>query len=251
MLLFSNFLYFFETILYELQQKVTLLLMSTNSSLPTNTFLLLIFASILTILNPCFLSLFPLSISYFNTYTKQIEKSAFLIGLISNIFFSILVTNFISYNFFNIIRVPFFSLIIIILLSLNLLQIFNFSYYLNIVSFRNIFKLNINKKTHLASILIPCYSTGFIIGSTIVLCNTPIFTMIHFWLYNFHEKNFIYIHLFVYFISCVILFILIFYLFVHYLQIYIFAYISNAMIPFWGFLTLTTSLFFLLEKIFL
>lgn len=246
MLLSFNFLYSFETILYELQQKVTFLLMSTTSSLQLNTCLLFIFAGILTILNPCFLSLFPLSISYFNTYTKQIDKNIFIFGLITSIFFSILVTNFIGYNsFIYITRVPFLSLGIIVFLSLNLLQIFNLSYYLNFFSFNKIF--NFNEKID----LIECYLTGFIIGLTIVPCNTPIFTMIHFWLYNCHEKVFLFIYLCVYFLSCVVFFLLIFYLLIYYLKTYIFAYLSNIIVPFFGFLTLTTSLFFLLEKIFL
>ena len=250
MSLIFNFLYSFEIVLYELQQKVTFLLMETTNSLNFITCLLFILAGILTILNPCFISLFPLSISYFNTYNKSSEKNIFVLGLITSTFLSILVTNFFSYNsLIYIMRVPIFSLFIAIFLSLNLLQIFNIFYSLNIFSFfRRLYLVN-NKS--LMNIFNQSYLTGFIIGLTIIPCSTPIFAMVHFWLYNCSQFFALFIYLLMYFLGCILPFLLIFYFFMYYFNIYFLASISDQISPLFGFITLTISLFFLLEKVFL
>ena len=245
-----NFLYSFEIVLYELQQRVTFLLTETTDSLSFITCLLFILSGTLTILNPCLISLFPLSISYFNTYKKPSEKNIFVLGLITSTFFSVFVTNFFSYNsFIYIIRFPIFSLIIAIFLSLNLLQILNVFYYLNISSFFK--RLSLVHNDGSTDFFYQSYLTGFIIGFTIIPCNTPILAMVHFWLYNCSSIFVLFIYLFMYFLGCILPFLLIFYFFMHYLNMYFLASISGKISPFLGFTTLTISLFFLLEKVFL
>lgn len=244
-----NFLYFVETAMYNLQQRITYILINVNS-FQLSTCLLFFSAGILTVFNPCFISLFPLSISYINSYTKNIDKYIFIIGLVTSILVIIFLTNFFSYSFFTYItRIPLLSLIIIVFLSLNLLQVFNIFSYFNILNFYHIF--NLNQNNWRVNTEVKSYFTGFIIGLTTVPCNTPIFTMIHFLLYNSNKLLVLFIYLIIYLAGCIFPFLLVFYIFFRYLQAYVLLSMSNVIIPFIGFTTLTISLFFLLEKIIL
>lgn len=250
MLLNMNFLYSFEAAIYSLQQKIIFLLINEMNSFKLSTCLLFFSAGIFTIFNPCFISLFPLSISYINSYKKSMDKNTFIAGLITSLFVIIFIINLISYNsFIYIIRIPYLSFIIIILLSLNLLQVLNFFYFFNILKLDHIFNLNQNE--WLINTGVQSYFTGFIVGSTAVPCNTPIFTMIHFLLYHSNKLVVLFVYLIIYLVGCIFPFLLVFYIFFHYFQVYIVSSGSNIIVHSIGFITLTITLFFLLEKIIL
>lgn len=245
-----DFLSLFEIFLYELQHKIAFLLVTTVNSFQLNTYLLFFLAGIVTLLNPCFISVIPLSISYINSYRENIYKSYFVAGLVTSILVVIFITNFLSYNYFSYFaRVPLLSLLILIILSLNLLQILNFSFYLEVLNMN--IECIFHKNSLLSSMLLQCYFIGLVIGFTTVPCSSPIFTIIHFWLYNSHQIFLLLFYLIAYFTGCIFLLILIFYVFINYLQVYIIANISSTITPLVGFVTLTFSLFFLLEKILL
>nr|YP_009392408.1 thiol:disulfide interchange protein [Caloglossa monosticha]ARW60970.1 thiol:disulfide interchange protein [Caloglossa monosticha] len=240
-----SFLYYFEIFVYNLQHKIAFLLVEKVNSFQLNIFLVFFLAGIVTILNPCFISIIPLSISYISSYREKIYKVTFVLGLVTSIFVVISITNFFSYNYFLYFTgIPLLSLIILIILSLNLLQIFNFPYYLKI--------FNINTSWIFSkSIIAQCYFIGFVVGFTTVPCSSPIFTIIHFWLYSSYKIFFLVIYLIAYFLGCVLPLLLIFYIFINYFQVYAIAAISNIITPLMGFLTLFFSLFFLLEKVIL
>lgn len=246
MLLKFSFLSYFEIVLYNLHHKIAFLLIEATSSFQIKTFFLFFFAGLLTILNPCFISIVPLSVSYLNSYKQQIYKNIFILGLVTSILVTILVTNLISFNYFiYLIRIPLLSLVILILLSLNLLQILNFSFYFSIPGINT--KWIVSK----SNLWIQCYLIGLLIGLTTVPCSSPILTIIHFWLHSSSKIFILLIYLSSYFIGCILPLLSILYIFINYWQARILVYISNTINPLMGFLTLTCSLFFLLEKVLL
>lgn len=243
MLLQFPFLPYFEIVSYNLQHKIAVLLLEITSSFQINTFFLFFFVGVITIFNPCFISIIPLSISYLNSYQQNIYKKVLILGLVSSILIIILITSFVSYNsFLYLTRIPLLSLTILVILSLNLLQILNFSFY------PSTFIVNMKWISFQNDDLIQCYFVGFIIGFTTIPCSSPIFTIMHLGIYNLRNVFILSLYIISYFLGCVLPLLLVFYLFINYLQTRVLVYFSNIINPLVGFLTLTLSLFFLLEK---
>nr|YP_009392814.1 thiol:disulfide interchange protein [Caloglossa intermedia]ARW61376.1 thiol:disulfide interchange protein [Caloglossa intermedia] len=245
-MLLNNFLSYFETALYNLQHRIAFLLLQKTDIFQANIFFLFFFAGIITVLNPCFVSIIPIGISYLNNYRLQVYKNIFALGLITSILVTILIISFFSYNYFlYLTHIPFLSLTVLIVLSLNLLQVLNFSYYLSTPS------NNMNRIVNKSGVFLQCYFSGFIIGFTTVPCSSPIFTIMHFLLYN-SSKIFVSLtYLTAYFFGCLLPLFIILYVFINYVHVRALAYLSSIIVPLVGFSTLTFSLFFLLEKILL
>lgn len=246
MLLKFSFLSYFEIVLYNLHHRIAFLLLEITNSFEIKTFFLFFLAGLLTVLNPCFISIIPLSVSYLNSYKQQIYKNIFVFGLVTSMLVTILITNFISHNYFiYLTRIPLLSLVILIFLSLNLLQILNFSSYFTILS------TNTKWITSQGNLWIQCYFVGLVIGFTTIPCSSPTLTIIHFWLYSSSKMFIFFAYISSYFIGCILPMLLILYIFINYLQASILVYVSNTVTPLMGFFILTFSLFFLLEKVLL
>nr|YP_009295197.1 hypothetical protein BI108_pgp006 [Dasya binghamiae]AOH77209.1 hypothetical protein [Dasya binghamiae] len=246
MLYSFNFWHQYEFLLYNLQQNILSVLFIKINTLSPLVIFLLLFTGILTSITPCFLSIIPLSISYININKKNyIYKNIFILGILTSLFLVICITAFINYNYITYIaRIPFLSFFILILISLNLLQILNFSFNLKIFNFNKFNFFNRN-------ILLNTYFSGFIIGLSSVPCSSPIVLLINFWLHYSNNILFFLLYLMFYSLGCFIPFIIIFNFLINYLEFYILGYIWNLIIPFAGSIILSFSIFFFLEKIFI
>jgi len=236
----------YELFLYSLEQKISLLLFFKITSLTPFIFLLLFCAGLLTSLTPCFISIIPLAFSYLNTNSNlRINKNFFILGLFTNLLFIIISSNFISYNYiFYSTRIPFISFLILLLVSLNLLQVLNLSPFFKFLFF------DYNKVVK-RNLILNSYITGIIIGFSTLPCSTPLVVLINFWLYHMNELWLSLFCLFVYLLGCILPFFLIFNFFLDYLQVYIIAFLWKIITPSMGFIVLTLSLFFFFEKIFI
>nr|QCI05289.1 Thiol:disulfide interchange protein [Compsothamnion thuyoides] len=118
----------YEVYFYILQQNLYRLLILNISQFNIYVCILMFLFGLITSLSPCFLSIMPLSIAYMNSskYSKK-NNLLFTLGIANTIFFFSLIINFINIKYFShIYKVPIFSSIILLIISLNLLQIFNF-----------------------------------------------------------------------------------------------------------------------------
>lgn len=241
-----NLLSRYEFILYNLQQLISSLLFIKINSLNWSIILLLLFAGFLTSLTPCFLSILPLSISYINAERNNyLYKNFFIAGIITSVLFFLIISNFINYSYLVYLsRLPFLSFIILILISLNLLQIVDFSYYFQIFNNQRIYSSYSNK-------FLQNYIIGLIIGFSTIPCSSPIVLLVNFWLHLSNNILFFILYFSLYFCGCIIPFIVIFYFVINIFQTYVLIYIWNIMIPLSGFFILSFSVLFFLEKIFI
>ena len=216
----------YSLILYNLQQKVFSLFFLEINSITPLILLLFFLGGFLTILNPCFVSILPLSFSYFNTnYNIKINKFFFILGLLTNLILIMISSNFISYSYnIYLTRIPFISFWILLILSLNLLQIINFSSFFKFfyIDFNDILK----KKWQINS-----YIIGVIIGFSSLPCSSPIIILVSFLLYHTNKLWLSLFCFFFYLLGCLIPLSLIFTLFIDYLQVYIMSLLWNIITP--------------------
>nr|QCI06495.1 Thiol:disulfide interchange protein [Erythroglossum lusitanicum] len=234
----------YEIILYNLEQKIyDLLSLQINSFTVFISFLILCIG-LLTSFTPCFISLLPLTVAYINTRNKSnFSKNIFFCGLITSLCFIIFISNFININYsYYINSIPIFSSLILLLISLNLLQIFNFSYYF---TFINIFLSGIN----INNLFFKSYFFGCLIGFSTFPCSTSIIMLFIFWLS--HATNFFILlfYLVIYLLGCILPFILFVNLSINYIESFFIFYLWNWIVPISGSIILFMSLFSLLEKI--
>nr|YP_010195649.1 thiol:disulfide interchange protein [Crassiphycus birdiae]UAD83046.1 thiol:disulfide interchange protein [Crassiphycus birdiae] len=166
----------FNTINYQIEQKLfTVLTSQINHAYPI-IFILLIFSGLLTSFNPCLLSIIPTSLSYiYGEKLTNKNKNIFILGIFSSITFSITIFQVLHKEYEYLFHVfPILSHIITIIISLNLLQIFEFNNNFNFIN---------NSYQKLSFIpLLYNYMTGFIIGISSTSCTIPILLIIIFWI---------------------------------------------------------------------
>nr|QCI06352.1 Thiol:disulfide interchange protein [Dictyurus purpurascens] len=241
-----NFLSNYELILYNLQQKIIFLLYLRSNFITFDIIFLLLFAGILTTITPCFLSVLPLILSYLSFSSNfLISQNLFILGLCTNLFLITISINFLSYNYlYYLTNVSFISFFILLLISLNLLQVLDLS-----VFFKFIFtKKNIwfSSKNFFNS-----YLMGLIFGFTVLPCSTPIILIINFWLYHINQVWISFFYLVLYFFGSILPLVFIFNFFTSYVQIYVISFLWNLITPILGFIILTISTFSFLDKLFL
>nr|YP_009391167.1 thiol:disulfide interchange protein [Dipterocladia arabiensis]ARW59311.1 thiol:disulfide interchange protein [Dipterocladia arabiensis] len=246
MLYTFNFMTQYEFIIYNLQQMVASLLFVKVNLLDYTVMILLVFAGLLTSLTPCFLSILPLSVSYISANKNNyLYKNFFILGILTSLFFFLIISNFINYSYIVYLnRIPFLSFLILILISLNLLQILDFSSYLQIFNNQEIDLSYNNRVLH-------NYMIGLVIGFSTIPCSSPIILLVNFWLHGSTNIFFSIFYFTLYFFGCIIPFLIIFYFVFNILQTYIFIYIWNAIIPLAGFFLLSFSILSFLEKVFI
>nr|YP_009395091.1 thiol:disulfide interchange protein [Bryothamnion seaforthii]ARW63859.1 thiol:disulfide interchange protein [Bryothamnion seaforthii] len=176
----------YEVLIYTLYQSLYRLLFSSFGS---NYFLFSIFLFCLgfvTILTPCFISLMPLVLSYSNSKgNKYFNKYAFIFGIISSFLLIIILSNFLSlYIFIN--KLPIVSYLILVFISLNLMQILDFSFIFSFFSHHLMSFSILHVETN-------SYTIGFVIGLSSLPCNTSIIFIVSFWLTNLSSNfNFLF-----------------------------------------------------------
>lgn len=241
-LLYENY----EVCLYQLQHNIyTLLSLQINQFTPIIV-LLIFLVGVLTSLTPCFISILPLSISYINTHKKySINKTIFLVGLVNSLLLILFLENSISYKYSIYINsIPLISSFILILISLNLLQIFDFS------SLSYFFTYNF-EKNFFNNIYWQSYLAGSLLAFNIVPCSTSITFIFIYWLSHCTSLILFILYWLIYILGCIFPFIFIFTTGISYLNYNYFQYIWNTMIPISGSLVLFSSLLSFLEKIYL
>lgn len=165
--------------LYYWQQQLSIMISSELGSITPLTFILLLTAGLITSMNPCLLSVLPLSLSYLSGSSARIKSFSqiiFLGGVISSFIGMVLVTFIVSQQYANLINViPISSSILTILIGLSLLQV------INIYDFIPDFDiLSFSPNTQ----LLQNYITGLILGLSSTPCSTPIILIILVWLLN-------------------------------------------------------------------
>nr|QCI07360.1 Thiol:disulfide interchange protein [Leiomenia cribrosa] len=237
MYLLFNFL---EIHFYIFQQNIYKIISFELGHFKIAIFLLLFVSGILTSINPCFLSIIPLSISYLLDYKT---KNTFILGLISS-FISIIVLYLllnISYQKL-IINIPLFSSFTMIVVGLNILNILKFNrIYLNS---NNIYKKNL--KSSLKN-----YVIGFIIGISSASCSTPILINILFWISYSNNLLLGAIYLLFYLIGYITPLLFLIHISINSMKLNFINKVRDFLIPFSGSFMLSLGVFSLLENIFI
>nr|YP_009326585.1 thiol:disulfide interchange protein [Membranoptera platyphylla]AMJ16842.1 thiol:disulfide interchange protein [Membranoptera platyphylla] len=243
-----NLWYGYEISLYYLQQKIASFLFLEITTIKPIIVLVLFFSGILTSVTPCFISIVPLSISYINSNSDGYNyKNILLLGICTSLFIVIFSMSFVNYSFFLFFKgIPFISFFTLMLIALDLLQVLNFSNYLN-----SFYVNNLNKKKTYNNLIIKSYFTGCIIGFTTVPCSSPIILLINFWLHHSDQILFSFIYLIIYLMGSIIPLFFIFNVILNYIQLYILSYVWNTIIPFMGCFLLSISTFLFLDKLFI
>nr|YP_010903580.1 thiol:disulfide interchange protein [Hypnea wynnei]WCH56432.1 thiol:disulfide interchange protein [Hypnea wynnei] len=165
---------FLEMKSYYLQQKIYILFYSRLNYSYLYSCTLSLIGGILTFLNPCLISILPISFSSIQKINKKNYKNAFIYGLTtSNIIVIIIITIFAQFYSRIAFYIPIFSSILTICIGLNLLDLLQINF-----SFLNKW-LEIKKDNNY---YITNWITGFTIGINSLTCSTPILTTITVWL---------------------------------------------------------------------
>nr|YP_009294506.1 cytochrome c biogenesis protein transmembrane region [Asparagopsis taxiformis]AOM65989.1 cytochrome c biogenesis protein transmembrane region [Asparagopsis taxiformis] len=164
-----------ELYIYLVQQKIYLFISTESSS--TNVIMTVIFfiCGCLTSFSPCLVSMFPIVFSYVGSQNiGSFKKIIFFLGFASSLLCMIIFTIFFKQNY-QLLRssVPLLSSIIMILISLSLLNIIQFSFV--IPDLQWLFMLTSNFS-------IQAYMMGFILGLSSSTCSTPVLISLTFWL---------------------------------------------------------------------
>nr|UAD85501.1 thiol:disulfide interchange protein [Gracilaria edulis] len=161
--------------LYFIEQNCYSLLTHEINNHKTTTFILLLISGLITSLNPCSLSIIPISLSYI--YSKKLynkQKQIFILGIISNTILTIILFQLLHKQYINLSNnLPILSYTVTILISLNLLKI---------IEINNIFNIdNLHKNMSFIPFLYN-YMSGLIIGINSASCTLPIILIILFWI---------------------------------------------------------------------
>nr|YP_009298005.1 cytochrome c biogenesis protein transmembrane region [Plocamium cartilagineum]AOM67943.1 cytochrome c biogenesis protein transmembrane region [Plocamium cartilagineum] len=246
MLYINNILSFFDIKLYYLQQKIYLLLSVHINNFTPTVFILLFLGGLLTSLNPCFISLLPITFSYiFGQKSKQINQNFFTLGIVTSSILIVSITLGLNNQYKKIISVlPFISSIFPIFIGLSLLQVFNLSVLFTYFN-------NIAVKINIKNSIIQDYLFGSILGLSISSCSTPILLTVLFWLSNTNQLIIGLVYLCCYLSGYIVPLLLLLNIFLKYNQLNKIVYTWNILIPISGSLVLGIGIFSFLENCFL
>nr|YP_063533.1 thiol:disulfide interchange protein [Gracilaria tenuistipitata var. liui]AAT79608.1 thiol:disulfide interchange protein [Gracilaria tenuistipitata var. liui] len=172
----TDFLHILDYQFYHLEQNIYNILGSQINSANPTVFMILILSGLLTSMNPCLISIIPISISYI--YAEKLtdkNKQIFVLGILTSTFLSLILFELLNKQYEYLSHIfPVLSDITLIVISLHLLQILEFN--------TNILKIN---KLLEQLLLIPSlynYITGITIGITSSTCTAPILLIILLWI---------------------------------------------------------------------
>nr|YP_010170895.1 thiol:disulfide interchange protein [Chondria tumulosa]QSD57036.1 thiol:disulfide interchange protein [Chondria tumulosa] len=187
----------YEIFIYLLYQNIYKFLFVTSNTVNGFFFVLIILLGFFTVLTPCFISMLPLLFAYISSNEEnKLNNYLFILGIINSIFFILFLSNFINlYSLYN--KLPIISSLILILISLNLMQIINFRFVPNFI-YQNFVLLDEQSKK------IQSYLIGLISGISSLPCNTSIILLIIFLLKQLDSRLLFLLYLFFYFLGCFI-----------------------------------------------
>nr|YP_009391983.1 thiol:disulfide interchange protein [Periphykon beckeri]ARW60331.1 thiol:disulfide interchange protein [Periphykon beckeri] len=234
----------YYSLFYALQQQAFLYLFNLSNKQSIFLLTFLFFLGLITVITPCFLSVFPLALSYINSRNNSyINLNLFVTGLLTNLISLMLFTNLLNSSFW-IYKLPLFSSSILVLVSLDLMEIINIS------EFNILFNLN-HYTLFYKNTLLYSYCMGFIVGSSSLPCNTSILIIVTFLLRNLVARYQFFICLIVYFIGCLVPLILLFKMKFSYINISIVFFIRKSILPLTGSVLFIFSCFSFLKVIFM
>lgn len=236
----------YQVFLYLLYNNIYQFLRINDSGTDLILIPLFISMGILTVLTPCFISMFPILITYISSTTNQVLNNAlFVLGVISSILFTVLVSNFINlYSF--VYKLPILSSLFLICIALNLMQVLDLLFVPEMLYSRlsRIKTLNTNFQS---------YVTGILIGFASAPCNTSIILLFTFLLKHESSNVFILFDLFVYLFGCFLVLITLLNLKNHFnsSNFYYLNLLWNLIFPLSGSILFIFSLLLFLRKTFL
>ncbi|CCP38062.1 cytochrome c biogenesis protein transmembrane region (plastid) [Chondrus crispus] len=243
MIIMNQVTSFLETQAYYIQQNIYQLLSSELKNGKPYTFILLIIGGLITSLNPCFISIIPVIVSYIN-YNKKEDNYRLMVitGLVASLI-TILTVSIILNDYYKIIilNIPIFTSLIVIIIGLNLLSIVNSNFFGYIFLSHNKLKNNAN---------ISNFFLGFIFGLSSCSCSTPILASLIIWLYNSNNFLLSIIYIIFYIIGYIIPIIILISITNNYNNITKLSQLWNYVMPFSGSIVLGIGIFSFLENIF-
>nr|YP_009398180.1 thiol:disulfide interchange protein [Thaumatella adunca]ARW67366.1 thiol:disulfide interchange protein [Thaumatella adunca] len=234
---YCNMVYFVQQYLYRF------LFISISSQNITFSFILFCLG-ILTIFTPCFVSTLPLALSYINlNQGNKLSKNLFILGLMTSLVLLIILTHFISFYSY-LYQLPIFSYLVLILVSLDLIKVVNFS------KFYSVFR-KISFFTYQRNNIFQNYFIGLTIGFSSLPCNTSIVIFTNLLLKNVDNILILLFYLLIYLLGSILPIFLILNIQINYHNFYSFSLFWNAIFPLSGSFLFIFSYFSLLKIIFL
>jgi len=238
---FSNY----QLFVFYLQQFICNLINVNINFFSLSSVIALFIAGFFTSLNPCFLSVLPLSISYINIKgNKNLSLASFSLGLSTGFMGIVLLIHiFSSRSSFVLLALPILSSFIFIIIALSFLQILDiYRFYINFFSLyidSFIFKSNISE-----------FTVGIICSMSTLPCSTPIIITVLFWLSNIQNNVLLFIYIAIFFIGNFFFLFCILTLFVQSMNFSFVLGTRNIIFQVSGFVLLFTGTLSLLEKSF-
>nr|ARW69249.1 thiol:disulfide interchange protein [Polysiphonia sp.] len=197
-----DFFYNYYFVTYTIQQYLYSYVFSLGVSQSIVLSLILLFFGMLTVFTPCFVSILPLALSYFNSQsTCRFNLLMFVIGLMTNFIFFILFSNlFSSFVFTHYLSV--LSYLLLSLVGLDLMGVLSFSILISHVS-RHVITFFDNTYIFFS------YFMGLVIGFSSLPCNTSILLIVTFLVRNVDNVFVAFLYLLIYLIGCIVPLILI------------------------------------------
>nr|QJH88194.1 dsbD [Pterocladia lucida] len=237
----TNLLYL-QIKFYYFEQLICKIISLELHSLTPLISILFIISGVLTSINPCFITIIPLSISYISSQqNRTIKLVYFLIGLITSLIILTLSIYYLNHQLNWIIKsLPALSSILTVILGLFLLEIYSIKTLPTTI--QNI--ININENHGINDIIM-----GIIIGLASTPCSTPIMTTILFWISHSSQFTLGLIYISFYIIGLVIPIIAIINLTINYKELDFLNLIWNKVIPLGGSIILGIGIFSFLNKV--
>lgn len=238
----------YEFLIYSLQSVMYDFLYQTMNNWNWSVLLILFLSGIFTSLTPCLLSVIPLSIAYINSNNYRSHKNFFILGLNTSFIIICIIFNFLISNQINFINIiPLVSSFILMLFSLSILQVFDFSGFKKIKNFiQNSCSFQFLRNNN----SMKNYVVGLLIGSSSLPCSSSIVFLVNFWLSYALNYYISLIYFIVYILGYLISMFLILNIFFKYLKISFFIKSWDIILPISGSLMFSISLFNILKQIF-
>nr|ARW64078.1 thiol:disulfide interchange protein [Chondria sp. (in: red algae)] len=244
MIFLNNLLDQYQILIYLFYQNFYKVIFTNYHNINFFFFVVVTILGSFTVITPCFISMFPMLLSYiYSTESTKFNQYLFIFGIMSSIFCLLFFSNFINIYFIYQ-QIPILSSFILILISLNLMQVLNFSFIFNLF-YDNLNLINqygINSKS---------YFVGLTTGISSVPCNTSIALLMVFLLKQLDNALIIFFSIFMY--LCGSFFTLLFIINLRFndSQFKIFSPVWELIVPFSGSFLLFFSLLSFLRSCFI
>nr|ARW68224.1 thiol:disulfide interchange protein [Chondria sp. (in: red algae)] len=239
---FNDLFEHYQILTYFLYQNIYQFLFFNYHSINLLFFVLLIILGFITILTPCFISMLPLLFTYiYSNQDHKFNRYLFIVGVMTSVSFLLFLSNFVNlYSFYN--SLPLLSSLFLILISLNLMQVVNFtfisSFIYSYIQFINNPNLNLQS-----------YLVGLITGVSSIPCNTSIILLMVFLLKRLDNLSYLYV--FIYIIGCLLPLLLITSIKIDYKRFNLISTFWDSFFPLSGSFLLFFSFLILLKSAFL